>query len=185
MHIFCNDPLLPLGLSLTPRTHDICKTVFLSVFVLVFVSISHTAHTWPAIFSIFPNVEKISTSVDYLCLVGQSPVPYPCNIMQLWHVEYLKGHQIRRRSKQTNKQQNAILGQIKLGNFFWQIHTQALSSLISWQNTFLERFIKDYIWKYFFVQGQRGKTGCLKFEMVSDVISDRSQLTWPMPLENT
>ena len=32
MHIFCNDPLLPLGLSLTPRTLDICVIVFLLEF---------------------------------------------------------------------------------------------------------------------------------------------------------
>ena len=32
MHIFCNDPLLPQGLSLTPRTLDICVIVFLLEF---------------------------------------------------------------------------------------------------------------------------------------------------------
>ena len=45
------------------------------------------------------------------------------------------------------------------------------------KNTFKDRNKKYYIWKNFFVEGQRGKTGCLKSEMVPDVISDRSQLT--------
>ena len=44
------------------------------------------------------------------------------------------------------------------------------------QNIFWRETKKDHIWKYFLVEGQRGKTGCLKFEMVPDVISDRSQL---------
>ena len=128
---------------------------------------------------------KIYSGVDHPRSPFEAFAISPCDIMQLCHVEYFKGQQIERRSKpgSNNKKYNVgtkCTRQIS----FWQIYLPALSLYLKkvhfWRET-----KKDHIWKYFLVEGQRGKTGCLKFEMVPDVISDRSQLNWPMPLENT
>ena len=48
MHIFCNDPLLPQGLSLTPRTLDICVIVFLLLFVQGVFRHARVSSTYPS-----------------------------------------------------------------------------------------------------------------------------------------